>query len=253
MSEKRGKNRGPACETEKKPFPENLSSLMTSHKITQETLASAIGVKRQTISLYKTGQSTPDIEQLAKIAQYFNVSADWLLGLSNAQSRDESMQVACVTTGLSQMATEILVKLKENKYAPILSALFESPHFEKMIGQIFNALWCKKSASQRIRETIKARNPIVNNLLEEHNPAELAEQTLRAFSRYSDKFVIVPRSAQSASYLQEAQAEMLEAAKEAIQNIERNQSMDSVFAEVAKVELQAICDEDTNKASHNPK
>ena len=41
---------------------------MIDQKVSQEKLANALGVKRQTVSLYKTGQSSPNVEQLRIIA-----------------------------------------------------------------------------------------------------------------------------------------------------------------------------------------
>lgn len=75
-------------ETEKEPFPLNLTQIMREQGVSQETLAKAIGVKRQTVSLYKTGQSSPDVEKLSLIAEYFGVSSDWLLGLSEYRNYD---------------------------------------------------------------------------------------------------------------------------------------------------------------------
>lgn len=89
-------------ETEKAPFPSRLSEIMREHKVSQEKLASALGVKRQTVSLYKTGQSSPNAEQLCKIALFFNVSADWLLGISEVKSQDSDIQQICKQTGLSE-------------------------------------------------------------------------------------------------------------------------------------------------------
>ena len=66
-----------------KIFSERLSVLMKERNVTQEELAQELGIKRQTVSLYKNGQSTPDAALLKDIAIYFNVSADWLLGLSD--------------------------------------------------------------------------------------------------------------------------------------------------------------------------
>lgn len=43
---------------------------------------------RQTISNWQTGESVPDIIKLADIAQYFGVSTDYLLGLSDTKSPD---------------------------------------------------------------------------------------------------------------------------------------------------------------------
>lgn len=89
-------------ETEKYPFPSRLSKIMKERQVSQEKLANALGVKRQTVSLYKTGQSSPNAEQLCKIAKFFNISSDWLLGISEAKSPDSDIQQICKQTGLSE-------------------------------------------------------------------------------------------------------------------------------------------------------
>jgi len=95
-------------ETEQAIFPSKLSELMKERKVSQETLANAIGVKRQTVSLYKTGQSSPSADQLCKIAKFFNVSADWLLGLSEAKSPDNDIQQICKQTGIREDIVKLL-------------------------------------------------------------------------------------------------------------------------------------------------
>ena len=83
-------------------FPERLSALMKKRNVTQEGLAHELGVKRQTVSLYKNGQSKPDAEQLKNIAAFFDVSADWLLGLSDIETSDKNIRNVCEYTGLSE-------------------------------------------------------------------------------------------------------------------------------------------------------
>ena len=63
---------------------------------------------RQTISNWQTGESVPDIIKLADIAQYFGVSTDYLLGLSDTKSPDASAKAAVEYTGLSEEAVERL-------------------------------------------------------------------------------------------------------------------------------------------------
>lgn len=46
------------------------------------------GIPRPTISRYVSGLRVPSIETIVKLATYFNVSTDWLLGLSD--DRDTS-------------------------------------------------------------------------------------------------------------------------------------------------------------------
>jgi len=69
-------------------FSERLAAAMISRLTTQEALAKSLGVKRQTVALYKSGKSSPNAEILTKIALFFDVSSDWLLGLTDNPHRE---------------------------------------------------------------------------------------------------------------------------------------------------------------------
>ena len=58
----------------KMSFAENLAGLRKFKGMSQEELAAAIGVSRQTLSKYETGESVPDIERTQAIAAAFGVS-----------------------------------------------------------------------------------------------------------------------------------------------------------------------------------
>ena len=60
-----------------------LVQLRTEKQITQTELGKILGVGKTTISNYETGYSTPDAEMLKKIATSFNVSTDYILGLTD--------------------------------------------------------------------------------------------------------------------------------------------------------------------------
>ena len=60
-------------------FKDNLIELRKYHNMSQEELAEEIGVTRQTVSKYETGESLPDIEKCALIAAVFGVSMDDLI------------------------------------------------------------------------------------------------------------------------------------------------------------------------------
>ena len=60
-------------------FKDNLVELRKIHEMSQEELADIIGVSRQTLSKYETGESLPDIEKCKLIADAFGVSIDDLL------------------------------------------------------------------------------------------------------------------------------------------------------------------------------
>ncbi len=57
-------------------FKDNLISLRKMHGYSQDELADKIGVTRQTLSKYETGESLPDIERCKLLADIFGVTMD---------------------------------------------------------------------------------------------------------------------------------------------------------------------------------
>ena len=55
-------------------FADNLVELRKYHALSQEELADKIGVSRQTLSKYETGESLPDIEKCKALADVFDVT-----------------------------------------------------------------------------------------------------------------------------------------------------------------------------------
>ncbi len=65
------------------PFKEKLKELRYEKNLSQQQVAQALNVSQRSVSSWETGFRRPDYETLVKIATYFNVSVDYLLGLSN--------------------------------------------------------------------------------------------------------------------------------------------------------------------------
>ena len=60
-------------------FADNLVDLRKYHAMSQEELAERIGVSRQTLSKYETGESLPDIEKCKALADVFGITVDDLI------------------------------------------------------------------------------------------------------------------------------------------------------------------------------
>lgn len=110
-------------------FQERFSNLMKERGITQAEASDGIGVTRQAISLYATGKRTPDINSFYRIADFFEVSADYLLGLSDVQSLDLDVKAISEKTGLSDYSIDILESYNEKfngEYLiPVINYLIE--------------------------------------------------------------------------------------------------------------------------------
>ena len=61
-------------------FHETIKFLRRSSKLTQEQVASYIGVKRVAYTAYEAGRTSPSLENVVKLAKLYNVTTDTLLG-----------------------------------------------------------------------------------------------------------------------------------------------------------------------------
>ena len=61
-------------------LPENLIRLRHNKGITQEKLADFLGISKASVSKWETGQSLPDIAQLPRLAAFYDVTIDELMG-----------------------------------------------------------------------------------------------------------------------------------------------------------------------------
>ena len=88
-----------------------IRELMKSSGTTQQELAEKTGCSRQAIAQYADGSNAPNIDKLVSIAKYFDVSLDYLVGLSNALTADKDIQYICDYTGLSEKSIDVLHKI----------------------------------------------------------------------------------------------------------------------------------------------
>ena len=63
----------------------NLQKLRKQRSLTQEALAEAVGVARQTIAKWETEESTPDLEMSGRLASVLNVSLDDLVNAPDSE------------------------------------------------------------------------------------------------------------------------------------------------------------------------
>ena len=93
-------------QTEQQAFAKAIRKIMKENNLTQEELGKIIGVARQTISQYASGQSTPDVNIIYSIKEKFGLSADYVLGF--AEATKPSNEMILKELGIDENACEIL-------------------------------------------------------------------------------------------------------------------------------------------------
>ena len=83
---------------------DRIQQLRKRKGISQEELADRIGVSRQAVSKWESGQTSPDLEKIVLLSDYFEVSTDYLLKGASSETAS-SAQVSLVQTQPAQAQT----------------------------------------------------------------------------------------------------------------------------------------------------
>ena len=118
-------------------FATRLRGLRTGAELSQAALAKALGIVKSTLGLYETGDTVPDARTLCAIANYFEVSSDWLLGLSSVKERNADLQAICDYTGLTPQTIGTISGVKNFGYlmwkpVQFINYMVEHPKFREL-------------------------------------------------------------------------------------------------------------------------
>lgn len=96
-------------------FGENIVSLRRKKGITQEQLADFIGVTKASVSKWENKQSLPDIILLPKLAAFFDITIDELLGYEAILSKEQIQKIYLDLSSefAQQPFDEVMTKSKE--------------------------------------------------------------------------------------------------------------------------------------------
>ena len=135
------------------PFPTTLRKLLDRKGETQGKLADYLGVKRQTIGYWKDGKTSPDVDSINKMADYYKVSTDYLLGRSEIESPDIDIPEIHNKIGLSENAIKLLEEVYKdfdrNSFTRAINAVLDHSGVMGLIGQfLFYKLWDKKTKKE---------------------------------------------------------------------------------------------------------
>lgn len=105
-----------------------LKELREELKLLQKELADKLNLTQQTISLYESNKREPDFDILEKIADFFDISVDYLLGrtdikhtISKATDNleiSESTEISSISDDIKDLTPESQADLK--KYIELL-------------------------------------------------------------------------------------------------------------------------------------
>lgn len=105
-----------------------IKELRISKGLTQKELAENLNVSTVSVSSYETGAKTPSLDMVINIAQKYNVSIDWLCGLSNNMALNNH-----ITT--YKELFRLFITIFDTKYqieAPVFGSIIDTVNTDEM-------------------------------------------------------------------------------------------------------------------------
>ena len=97
-----------------------IFELRKAKGLSQEQLAEKIGVSRQSISKWESGESTPEMERLVELSKVFNVTTDYLL----KPNEGDNLAIRAETIEKKQEHVQADIQKQQAKSYRILSCIF---------------------------------------------------------------------------------------------------------------------------------
>ena len=195
----RKKTKPSAFERYNSAFATIFRSLIDSRKCTHEIIAKSIGTTRQTIGKWANGDSAPDIISTAKIADFFGVSTDFLLGRSDVQSIDPDVKRTKAYTGLSESAIQALnSNIVNGRFRPgghaglVLSSLLSSEETYYLLDHIYeyiHLLDCSNAIKWMIGFFIRESWHGLFNDIDDNETAKIIA-TVKKFVAYTTTYTV---------------------------------------------------------------
>lgn len=151
-------------------FADRLKELRNKLGLTQAQFVEELGITASALSAYEKNTKNPSIIVAKKIAEKYNVSLDWLCGLSDEKSKETKIMTysdiinICNTyKNPSKLMDKFLSEMQKN----LVEYLRESEHMCKLIkdGLIDNELydlWLEKTIKKYDKPIVKEMPEVVD-------------------------------------------------------------------------------------------
>jgi transcriptional regulator with XRE-family HTH domain len=154
---------------------------------TQQQIADKTGISRQAVGRIANGENKPDSDTLHKFAKAYNVSADYLLGLSDVKSSDTTIQDICTITHLDEDTVKEIAYIG-SKYPTLLAEFVKEGHLLSILRVIS---YLKSEGEYFLKCGAEASTIIDSNIFEEYRSKNLNAiryQAFSAFEQIMDKY-----------------------------------------------------------------
>ena len=117
-------------------FSERFGDLIQESGKSLRNIAEQTKISIGSLSRYQNGKSEPTVSQIIILAQFFNVTIDYLLGISDIRDMNTTKKAIQKKIGLSEKSIDFLENPVPRNAPDILSQIVESKDFIRLVSRI---------------------------------------------------------------------------------------------------------------------
>ncbi|MCL4441152.1 MAG: helix-turn-helix domain-containing protein [Firmicutes bacterium] len=121
-------------------YGERIAHLREENGLTQEELSIKIGISRAALSHYEKNRRQPDYDTIRKLADFFGVSVDYVLGHTNIRETPEKVIDNALQDDPELMAIWLEIKNREDLQSLFREVKPMTPENVKKVIRIIKAL-----------------------------------------------------------------------------------------------------------------
>lgn len=95
---------------EENKIAQTLRELRDKKGVSQDIVSEACGMTRVTLARYETGARIPKAENIARLAAYYGVTSDYILGRDQEEPAQDNVEIRVLARGAKQLTPEQIQK-----------------------------------------------------------------------------------------------------------------------------------------------
>jgi transcriptional regulator with XRE-family HTH domain len=147
-------------------FEQRIKMLRIGRKMSQAQLAAQFEKSESAVRMWEAGRSKPDVDTLVSLANYFNRTTDYLLGLSDYSSMEN--EILAKSLPLSDAALNFVEGCSREQLR-IVDGMLSAPNAENFINAFRDYI---VSASRSSDEILEKNMPMIDHLNRNMNETE---------------------------------------------------------------------------------
>ena len=178
---------------------DNINRLMISENISNVQLGSALGISDETIRSWRKGTKVPTVEKLLKLAEYFNVSLDALMGKRiDTEQIIELPVIGAINAGVFTIENE--EDWKGEFRSVSLRALKGRPKQECVLLEVVGESMIPLVYPDEIVVVHRQPTAVNGNIVVAYDENE-GGYTLKRFTQYKDEVKLIPANDNYKEYI----------------------------------------------------